>query len=233
MSTNILMPALSPTMTEGKLARWLKKEGDEVKSGDVLAEIETDKATMEVEAVDEGFLAKIVVPDDTEGVAVNAVIAILTETKGGAIEAPKEAPKAAAKAEPAPAPAPAAQAAPAPQPANGAGPRRAHFRLASGQAHRQAGRHRPVDRQGLRPEWTDREGRSGQGRRRTGRSAGASRAGPCRSTQAGRAGAGHHRAAQEDPELEHAQGHRQAPARIQADRAAFLCDARISSSTRC
>ena len=119
MSTNILMPALSPTMTEGKLARWLKKEGDEVKSGDVLAEIETDKATMEVEAVDEGFLAKIVVPDDTEGVAVNAVIAILTETKGGAIEAPKEAPKAAAKAEPAPAPAPAAQAAPAPQPANG------------------------------------------------------------------------------------------------------------------
>ncbi len=82
MSTNILMPALSPTMTEGKLSRWLKKEGDEVKSGDVLAEIETDKATMEVEAVDEGYLAKIVVPDGTEGVAVNAVIAILTETKG-------------------------------------------------------------------------------------------------------------------------------------------------------
>src|SRR3984957_4318805 len=93
MSTNILMPALSPTMTEGKLARWLKKEGDEVKSGDVLAEIETDKATMEVEAVDEGFLAKIVVPDDTEGVAVNAVIGILTETKGGAVDAPKAAPK--------------------------------------------------------------------------------------------------------------------------------------------
>ena len=96
MSTNILMPALSPTMTEGKLARWLKKEGDEIKSGDVLAEIETDKATMEVEAVDEGFLAKIVVPDDTEGVAVNAVIGILTDTKGEAVDAPKPTAKPAA-----------------------------------------------------------------------------------------------------------------------------------------
>jgi pyruvate dehydrogenase E2 component (dihydrolipoamide acetyltransferase) len=93
MSTNILMPALSPTMTEGKLSRWLKKEGDEVKSGDVLAEIETDKATMEVEAVDEGYLAKIVVPDNTDGVAVNAVIGVLTEQKGQAVDAPKAAPK--------------------------------------------------------------------------------------------------------------------------------------------
>jgi pyruvate dehydrogenase E2 component (dihydrolipoamide acetyltransferase) len=93
MSTNILMPALSPTMTEGKLSRWLKKEGDEVKSGDVLAEIETDKATMEVEAVDEGYLAKIVVPDNTDGVAVNAVIGVLTEQKGDAVDAPKAAPK--------------------------------------------------------------------------------------------------------------------------------------------
>lgn len=96
MSTNILMPALSPTMTEGKLSRWLKKEGEEVKSGDVLAEIETDKATMEVEAVDEGFLAKIVVPDGTEGVAVNAVIGVLTETKDEKLDAPKAAPKAEA-----------------------------------------------------------------------------------------------------------------------------------------
>jgi pyruvate dehydrogenase E2 component (dihydrolipoamide acetyltransferase) len=120
MSTNILMPALSPTMTEGKLARWLKKEGDEIKSGDVLAEIETDKATMEVEAVDEGFLAKIVVPDETEGVAVNAVIGVLTETKGGAIDAPKETPKPAeAKAAEPPkeTPTPVAKSAPAPQPA--------------------------------------------------------------------------------------------------------------------
>ncbi len=77
MSIEILMPALSPTMTEGKLARWLVKEGDEIKSGKVLCEIETDKATMEVEAVDEGTLLKIVVPEGSEGVAVNSVIAAL------------------------------------------------------------------------------------------------------------------------------------------------------------
>src|SRR6202008_3364280 len=75
--TNILMPALSPTMTEGKLARWLKKPGDAVSPGDVIAEIETDKATMEVEAIDEGTLGEIKVPEGTEGVAVNAVIAPL------------------------------------------------------------------------------------------------------------------------------------------------------------
>jgi pyruvate dehydrogenase E2 component (dihydrolipoamide acetyltransferase) len=79
MSTEILMPALSPTMAEGKLARWLKKEGDAVKSGDVLAEIETDKATMEFEAVDEGVLARILVPEGAEGVKVNAPIAVLAE----------------------------------------------------------------------------------------------------------------------------------------------------------
>ncbi len=77
MATEILMPALSPTMTEGKLARWLKKEGDPIRPGEVIAEIETDKATMEVEAVDEGVLAKILVPEGTEGVAVNSVIAVL------------------------------------------------------------------------------------------------------------------------------------------------------------
>ena len=77
MATNILMPALSPTMEEGTLARWLKKEGDAVKSGDILAEIETDKATMEFEAVDEGTLGKILVPEGTEGVKVNAPIAVL------------------------------------------------------------------------------------------------------------------------------------------------------------
>ncbi len=100
MSTNILMPALSPTMTTGKLAKWLKKEGDEVKSGDILAEIETDKATMEVEAVDEGFIAKILVPDGTDGVAVNEVIAILTATKGEAVAAPKAAAPAPVAAAP-------------------------------------------------------------------------------------------------------------------------------------
>src|ERR1700741_4100100 len=77
MPTPILMPALSPTMTEGTLAKWLKREGDAVKSGDVIAEIETDKATMEVEAVDEGTLGKILVPEGTEAVAVNTPIAIL------------------------------------------------------------------------------------------------------------------------------------------------------------
>ena len=77
MPTNILMPALSPTMEEGKLAKWLKKEGDKVKTGDVLAEIETDKATMEVEAVDEGTLAKILVADGTENVAVNTPIGVI------------------------------------------------------------------------------------------------------------------------------------------------------------
>jgi pyruvate dehydrogenase E2 component (dihydrolipoamide acetyltransferase) len=95
MATNILMPALSPTMTEGTLARWLKKEGEAVKAGDVIAEIETDKATMEVEAVDEGILGKILVQDGTEGVAVNATIAILVE-EGEAVpsgDAPKAAPK--------------------------------------------------------------------------------------------------------------------------------------------
>src|SRR5579862_597999 len=77
MSTEILMPALSPTMEEGKLSKWLVKEGDEVKSGDILAEIETDKATMEFEAVDEGTIGKILVPEGTEGVKVNAPIATL------------------------------------------------------------------------------------------------------------------------------------------------------------
>jgi pyruvate dehydrogenase E1 component beta subunit len=77
MATEVLMPALSPTMTEGKIARWLKNEGEPVRSGDVLAEIETDKATMEVEAVDEGVLAKIVVPEGTDHVAVNTPIAVI------------------------------------------------------------------------------------------------------------------------------------------------------------
>src|SRR5215472_3215340 len=79
MSIQILMPALSPTMTEGAVARWLKKEGDEVHSGDVIAEIETDKATMEYEAVDEGRLGKIIVPEGTQGIKVNEPIAVLLE----------------------------------------------------------------------------------------------------------------------------------------------------------
>ncbi|UVK52942.1 pyruvate dehydrogenase complex dihydrolipoamide acetyltransferase [Mesorhizobium sp. AR02] len=132
MPINITMPALSPTMEEGNLSKWLVKEGDKVSPGDVIAEIETDKATMEVEAVDEGTVAKLVVPAGTEGVKVNALIAVLAaegedagavaKSGGGAAPAKAEAPKAdakaeapkaeASKAEPA-APAPKTEAAPA------------------------------------------------------------------------------------------------------------------------
>src|SRR5215475_8177913 len=123
MPTEVLMPALSPTMEKGNLAKWLKKEGDEVKSGDVIAEIETDKATMEVEAADEGTLGKILVPEGTADVAVNTPIAVILgegEDKG-AIKAtkpaqqqrsaesapPAAAPKQETKAKEAPAPKPA------------------------------------------------------------------------------------------------------------------------------
>jgi len=119
MSINILMPALSPTMTEGKLAKWHVKVGNTVKSGQVICEIETDKATMEVEAVDEGKIGQIVVPEGAEGVAVNAVIAILleegeTSVPAGAAPAPAPKPAAATAAPAAPKPAPAAPAAVAP-----------------------------------------------------------------------------------------------------------------------
>src|SRR6476469_4527462 len=107
MPINILMPALSPTMEKGNLAKWLKKEGEKVKPGDVIAEIETDKATMEGEAVDEGTLARIVVPEGTADVPVNQLIAVLAgegeDAKAAASSAasapapkPTEAPKAAA-----------------------------------------------------------------------------------------------------------------------------------------
>ena len=129
MSVNILMPALSPTMTEGKLARWLKKEGEAVASGDVIAEIEPDKATMEVEAVDEGTLGRILVEAGTEGVKVNAPIAILV-ADGEAVPdaAPTAAAPEAAPAAPAATPAvavapPAAAPAPAPAPVGEAAPK--------------------------------------------------------------------------------------------------------------
>ncbi|MDG4875091.1 pyruvate dehydrogenase complex E1 component subunit beta [Mesorhizobium sp. WSM4935] len=118
MPIEILMPALSPTMEEGNLSKWLKNEGDKVVAGDVIAEIETDKATMEVEAVDEGTLAKIVVPAGTEGVKVNAVIAVLAvdgedvDTAGEGIG--EEEPPTKAEAAPAPAQAAAKREAPAP-----------------------------------------------------------------------------------------------------------------------
>ena len=153
MPINILMPALSPTMEKGNLAKWLKKEGDKVKSGDVIAEIETDKATMEVEAVDEGTIAKILVPEGTQDVAVNDVIAVLAgdgedvKAAGAGASAAKPAPSAAAPptANPAAAPpaavsaakeepakAPAAAAAPAPAPAKETAPQaNGHARIFS------------------------------------------------------------------------------------------------------
>jgi len=125
MSIQILMPALSPTMEEGTLAKWLVKEGQSVKAGDVIAEIETDKATMEVEAVDEGVVSRILIPEGSEGVKVNTPIAELDGEGGAEAPAPKaraEAPKPAPEpeapkaAEPAPVPAPAAAVAASPTP---------------------------------------------------------------------------------------------------------------------
>ncbi|TMJ49371.1 MAG: pyruvate dehydrogenase complex dihydrolipoamide acetyltransferase [Alphaproteobacteria bacterium] len=147
MPINILMPALSPTMEKGNLAKWLKKEGDKVKSGDVIAEIETDKATMEVEAIDEGTIAKILVPEGTQDVAVNDVIAVMAgdgedvKAAGAGAAGAKPAPKpqeaappkaAAAPAQaPAPKPAPAPVAAPAPQAASPAPQTNGHGRIFS------------------------------------------------------------------------------------------------------
>src|SRR3954462_4972668 len=136
MPINILMPALSPTMEKGNLAKWLKKEGDKVKSGDVIAEIETDKATMEVEAVDEGTIAKILVPEGTQDVPVNDIIAVLAgdgedvkAAGAGAGAAPKPAPAPAAAPPAAAAPAPAAALAPAAQAAAALAKSNGHARI--------------------------------------------------------------------------------------------------------
>ena len=158
MPINILMPALSPTMEKGNLAKWLKKEGDKVKSGDVIAEIETDKATMEVEAVDEGTIAKILVPEGTQDVPVNDVIAVLAgdgedvkAASAGAAsaakpaEAPKEAPKPAAAAPAAtPAAAPAA-AAPTPQAVPAAAKGNGHARIFSSPLARRLAKDAGID----------------------------------------------------------------------------------------
>ena len=167
MPINILMPALSPTMEKGNLAKWLKKEGDKVKSGDVIAEIETDKATMEVEAVDEGTIAKILVPEGTQDVAVNDVIAVLAgdgedvKAAAGAGAAkpaassppPQKAAEAPAAAKPAPTPAPAAApaakttalAAPAPQAAAPAPQTDGHGRVFSSPLARRLAREAGIE----------------------------------------------------------------------------------------
>jgi pyruvate dehydrogenase E2 component (dihydrolipoamide acetyltransferase) len=161
MPINILMPALSPTMEKGNLAKWLKKEGDKVKSGDVIAEIETDKATMEVEAVDEGTIAKILIPEGTQDVAVNDVIAVLAgdgeDVKSAGASAASAPPKAAASAQapaaaaPAPAaapaakPAPPAAAAPAPQAAASAPQINGHARTFSSPLARRLAKEAGID----------------------------------------------------------------------------------------
>src|SRR6266849_19353 len=162
MPINILMPALSPTMEKGNLAKWLKKEGDKVKSGDVIAEIETDKATMEVEAVDEGTIAKILVPEGTQDVAVNDVIAVLAgdgeDVKaagaGAASAPPKAAPTAQTPAAAKPVPiaaAPAAKAAapaaaaPAPQAAAPASQTNGHARIFSSPLARRLAREAGIE----------------------------------------------------------------------------------------
>jgi len=127
MPTEILMPALSPTMEEGKLAKWLVSEGQAIKPGDIIAEIETDKATMEVEAVDEGKVSKLLVAEGTEGVKVNTPIAMLDGDGAPAVKGPAPAPKAAPA--PAPAPSPQARAEPARVPA---APRAAEPEVAPG-----------------------------------------------------------------------------------------------------
>jgi pyruvate dehydrogenase E2 component (dihydrolipoamide acetyltransferase) len=153
MPINILMPALSPTMEKGNLAKWLKKEGDKVKSGDVIAEIETDKATMEVEAVDEGTIAKILVPEGTADVPVNDVIAILAgdgEDVKAASAGGAPAPKAAAAPAPAAAAGPAAaSAAKAPPPAApapaAAAPANGHGRIFSSPLARRLAKEAGID----------------------------------------------------------------------------------------
>ena len=112
MAVDVLMPALSPTMEQGKLAKWLKSEGDKIKSGDVIAEIETDKATMEVESIEDGILAKILIAGGTDNVLVNTRIAIIAQDG----ESVSDAPAQPAAASPAAAPSPTVAAAPKSEP---------------------------------------------------------------------------------------------------------------------
>ncbi len=165
------MPALSPTMEKGNLARWLKKEGDKIKSGDVIAEIETDKATMEYEAVDEGTLAKIVVPEGTQDVAVNAVIAVL-----------------AGEGEDVKAAAAGAKSAPAPKPPDKL-KLTTHALAQEGRRQDQVGRHhrRDRDRQG---DHGIRGGRRGHARQDRGAGRHAGRGGECGDRGAGGRGRG-------------------------------------------
>src|SRR5450759_2404070 len=255
MPTNILMPALSPTMEKGNLARWLKKEGDKIKSGDIIAEIETDKATMEYEAVDEGTLAKIVVPEGTQDVAVNAVIAVLAAegedvmaAASGAKSAPaakpaassletpaKRAPQGEAKKALQPAPEPT----PRPEEARSAvskdaGPRAAASNriFSSPRAPPGEGRERrPQPRAGFRPAWPRYRARYQRGEIRHGLALAQRRT---RSHADGglalrRAdpGAVRRRLLRFRPARQHTQNHRAAAHAVEADHSAFLSHARL------
>ena len=241
MSINILMPALSPTMTEGKLAKWHVKVGDTVKSGQVICEIETDKATMEVEAVDEGKIGQIVVPEGTEGVKVNAVIAVLleegeTEVEGAAPRRRRCAGAAKRRSRP------AGRSAAAPRsrrrakrrrrsaPARSAGATapsgRAHLRLAARQAHRRA-RRASISRASRARARTAASSRPTSRTRKPGAAAPAPAAAPKAAPRRAPRRRQPIVAAPGDTRIPHtadAQGHRAAHARVQADRAALLPD---------
>ena len=256
MPINILMPALSPTMEKGNLAKWLKKEGDTVKSGDVIAEIETDKATMEVEAVDEGTHRQDPGARRHAGRAGQRVDRgaagegedVKAAASGGCQRAARR-PEAKAEAEGcqrSAAPTQASQQPPAaspPQPhrrpqRNSAAPARRtarpHLRLAAGPAHGEGSRPRPGAHQGLRPAWPHRQGRRRAGASRQG-SEGAAAAAPAPARRRSRAAMSR----QADPVAvrgrllrsraarRHAQDHRAAPDRVEADDPAFLPDDRL------
>ena len=237
MPIQILMPALSPTMTEGNLAKWLKKEGDKIKAGDVIAEIETDKATMEVEAVDEGTLGKIVVASGTQGVKVNDVIGLILE------EGESKDALAGAGAKSTPQPGCCTCSIPTCGQTYcracigarrcGAGgrerqrprPGRTHRRQSARQAHGPAGWHRSRPDHRQRPPWPHRQSRYRQrpGAWRSCRDTGRTPAGGTgRRCGCGRPDAPSRRASFHD-----AQGDRQAPHGVKTDRSAFLPDGRL------
>ncbi len=236
MAINIQMPALSPTMEEGTLSKWLVKEGDTVKSGDVMAEIETDKATMEFEAVDEGVIGKIVVPEGTDGVKVGTVIAVLVEEARSvpaaappAATAPKPEPEVAkaATASPAPAATPAAASAAAAHPASTA----AGDRIKASPLAKRIAAQSGVDLgsvKGTGPNGrivkADIEGKSGAP---APAAAPAATAPTPRCPRAGR-GTGLRHPARGREALEHPQDDRAPPDRIEADDPAHLFDGRHS-----
>ena len=246
MPIKILMPALSPTMTEGNLAKWLKNEGDTIKSGDVIAEIETDKATMEVEAVDEGTLGKILVPGGTEGVKVNEPIALLLEEgedksalDGASAARRRPRPTARPSRLRAAQPKAARTGAPLPHRQPAAGHPASGERISASPLARRMAAQAGLDLDAhhrLRPARPDRQGRHRGGAAGTEARPRAAEAKPAPRPrlrrprphrQPSRRGRAAERRLRRDPALQHAQGDRAAPDRGQADHPAFLPDARL------